>query len=158
MQAQILETLLRIRDETNAAMIMITHDLGVVAGMVDRVQVMYGGTVVEAGAVDEVFDGPAHAVHGGPARLDPEPGHGRQAADPDQGRAALAGEPADGLRILAALPAGASRVPRVGAGARWTPTRGGPHARCHRWTDLRARGAAEAVRPAGDRQVENRRR
>jgi peptide/nickel transport system ATP-binding protein len=57
-QAQILETLLRIRDETSAAVIMITHDLGVVAGMVDRVQVMYGGTVVEAGGVEEVFAAP----------------------------------------------------------------------------------------------------
>nr|WP_132876054.1 ABC transporter ATP-binding protein [Tamaricihabitans halophyticus] len=57
-QAQILDTLLRIRDETGAAIIMITHDLGVVAGMVDRVQVMYGGTVVEAGGVDQVFEQP----------------------------------------------------------------------------------------------------
>jgi peptide/nickel transport system ATP-binding protein len=57
-QAQILETLLRIRDETSAAVIMITHDLGVVAGMVDRVQVMYGGTVVESGSVEEVFAAP----------------------------------------------------------------------------------------------------
>ncbi|GLZ41176.1 ABC transporter ATP-binding protein [Actinokineospora sp. NBRC 105648] len=57
-QAQILETLLTIRDETDAGIIMITHDLGVVAGMVDRVQVMYGGTVVESGPVEEVFDHP----------------------------------------------------------------------------------------------------
>ncbi|MFD1046669.1 ABC transporter ATP-binding protein, partial [Kibdelosporangium lantanae] len=57
-QAQILETLLKIRDETNAAIMMITHDLGVVAGMVDRVQVMYGGTIVETGSVMEVFDAP----------------------------------------------------------------------------------------------------
>jgi peptide/nickel transport system ATP-binding protein len=57
-QAQILETLLRIRDETSAAIIVITHDLGVVAGMVDRVQVMYGGTVVESGPVTDVFDSP----------------------------------------------------------------------------------------------------
>jgi peptide/nickel transport system ATP-binding protein len=57
-QAQILETLLKIRDETNAAIMMITHDLGVVAGMVDRVQVMYGGTVVESGPVGEVFESP----------------------------------------------------------------------------------------------------
>ncbi|ATE52513.1 ABC transporter ATP-binding protein [Actinosynnema pretiosum] len=55
-QAQILDTLLRIRDETNAGIMIITHDLGVVAGMVDRVQVMYGGTVVEQGGVDEVFE------------------------------------------------------------------------------------------------------
>ncbi len=57
-QAQILETLLEIRDETNAAIMMITHDLGVVAGMVDRVQVMYGGTIVETGGVNEVFETP----------------------------------------------------------------------------------------------------
>ncbi|MEU5691542.1 ABC transporter ATP-binding protein [Actinosynnema sp. NPDC020468] len=55
-QAQILDTLLRIRDETSAGIVIITHDLGVVAGMVDRVQVMYGGTVVEQGTVDEVFE------------------------------------------------------------------------------------------------------
>ncbi|GGP60601.1 ABC transporter ATP-binding protein [Saccharothrix coeruleofusca] len=55
-QAQILDTLLRIRDETSAGIMIITHDLGVVAGMVDRVQVMYGGTVVEQGGVDEVFE------------------------------------------------------------------------------------------------------
>ncbi|HVK21213.1 MAG TPA: ABC transporter ATP-binding protein [Actinokineospora sp.] len=57
-QAQILETLLRIRDETSAAIVMITHDLGVVAGMVDRVQVMYGGTVVESAPVDGLFEHP----------------------------------------------------------------------------------------------------
>ncbi|MGH3860974.1 ABC transporter ATP-binding protein [Actinokineospora sp.] len=57
-QAQILETLLRIRDETAAAIVMITHDLGVVAGMVDRVQVMYGGTVVESAPVDGLFEYP----------------------------------------------------------------------------------------------------
>jgi peptide/nickel transport system ATP-binding protein len=57
-QAQILETLLRIQDETNAAIMLITHDLGVVAGVVDRLQVMYAGTIVESGDVDDVFDEP----------------------------------------------------------------------------------------------------
>jgi peptide/nickel transport system ATP-binding protein len=57
-QAQILETLLRIRDETSAGIMIITHDLGVIAGMVDRVQVMYGGTVVEAAPVMELFARP----------------------------------------------------------------------------------------------------
>ncbi|WP_199441371.1 ABC transporter ATP-binding protein [Umezawaea beigongshangensis] len=55
-QAQILDTLLRVQQETDSAIVMITHDLGVVAGMVNRVQVMYGGTVVESGGVDEVFE------------------------------------------------------------------------------------------------------
>jgi peptide/nickel transport system ATP-binding protein len=57
-QAQVLETLLRIRDETSSAIMIITHDLGVVAGMVDRVQVMYGGTIVEAGEVHEIYEAP----------------------------------------------------------------------------------------------------
>ncbi|MGH3978138.1 MAG: ABC transporter ATP-binding protein [Pseudonocardiaceae bacterium] len=57
-QAQVLETLLRIREQTRAAIMLITHDLGVVAGMVDRVQVMYGGTIVESGGVEEVFEAP----------------------------------------------------------------------------------------------------
>ena len=54
-QAQILELLEKIKQETNAAIILITHDLGVVAGMVDRMMVMYAGTVVESGSVDDVF-------------------------------------------------------------------------------------------------------
>jgi len=57
-QAQILDTMLRLQAETDAAIVMITHDLGVVAGMVNRVQVMYGGTVVESGPVDDVFERP----------------------------------------------------------------------------------------------------
>jgi peptide/nickel transport system ATP-binding protein len=57
-QAQILETLLAVRDETGAAIMMITHDLGVVAGIAARVQVMYGGTVVESGPVTDIFDQP----------------------------------------------------------------------------------------------------
>jgi peptide/nickel transport system ATP-binding protein len=57
-QAQILETLENIKDRTNAAIILITHDLGVVAGMVDKMLVMYAGAVVEAGTVDDVFYAP----------------------------------------------------------------------------------------------------
>jgi len=54
-QAQILETLVRIKEESEVAIILITHDLGVVAGMADRMLVMYAGTVVEDGSVDEIF-------------------------------------------------------------------------------------------------------
>jgi peptide/nickel transport system ATP-binding protein len=54
-QAQILELLNKIKEETHAAIILITHDLGVVAGMVDRMMVMYAGTVVESGSVNDVF-------------------------------------------------------------------------------------------------------
>ncbi|MFL6026604.1 MAG: dipeptide ABC transporter ATP-binding protein [Friedmanniella sp.] len=54
-QAQVLEVLKRAQQETGAAMIMITHDLGVVAGIADRVTVMYAGRPVEQGTVDEIY-------------------------------------------------------------------------------------------------------
>ena len=57
-QAQVLEVLEQVRTETGASMVLVSHDLGVVAGTADRVQVMYGGTVVETGGVDDVFDRP----------------------------------------------------------------------------------------------------
>jgi peptide/nickel transport system ATP-binding protein len=54
-QAQILEALGAAQKETGAAMVLITHDLGVIAGQADRVQVMYAGKTVESGTVDEIF-------------------------------------------------------------------------------------------------------
>ncbi len=57
-QAQVLESLKRARAETGSAMILITHDLGVVAGMADRVLVMYAGRLVELADVDDVFAHP----------------------------------------------------------------------------------------------------
>jgi len=57
-QAQILETLERAQEETGAAIVLITHDLGVVAGVADQVLVMYAGKPVEIGTVDEIFYSP----------------------------------------------------------------------------------------------------
>ncbi|MGW7292645.1 ABC transporter ATP-binding protein [Streptomyces xiamenensis] len=54
-QAQILEKLLEVKDEVNAAILMITHDLGVIAGMAHRTLVMYAGKPVEIGGTDQVF-------------------------------------------------------------------------------------------------------
>jgi oligopeptide/dipeptide ABC transporter ATP-binding protein len=59
-QAQILELIRQIQEETGAALMLITHDLGVVAEMVDEVMVMYAGRVVEHGTVDDVFLAPRH--------------------------------------------------------------------------------------------------
>jgi oligopeptide/dipeptide ABC transporter ATP-binding protein len=59
-QAQILELLLGLRDEFGMAVIIITHNMGVVAEMADRVLVMYAGKIVEAAAVDDLFEAPAH--------------------------------------------------------------------------------------------------
>jgi oligopeptide/dipeptide ABC transporter ATP-binding protein len=57
-QAQILEKLLEVKDAVNAAIILITHDLGVIAGMANRVLVMYAGRAVELGSTGQVFTAP----------------------------------------------------------------------------------------------------
>src|SRR3954469_7697906 len=57
-QAQILEKLMEVKDAVNAAIVLITHDLGVVAGVANHVLVMYAGRAVEYGATDQVFKTP----------------------------------------------------------------------------------------------------
>jgi oligopeptide transport system ATP-binding protein len=59
-QAQILEVLRTLVSERNTALILITHDLGVVAGMCERLQVMYAGMVMEEGSAESVFASPRH--------------------------------------------------------------------------------------------------
>ena len=59
-QAQILELINRLKKERNLSIIFITHDLGVVANMADRIAVMYAGKIVEYGLSEEVFYSPAH--------------------------------------------------------------------------------------------------
>ncbi len=60
-QAQIIELVKQLRDELGMAMIWITHDLGVVAGLADTLQVMYGGRIIERGPIREVFKDPRNA-------------------------------------------------------------------------------------------------
>lgn len=59
-QAQILELINRLKAQRNLSIIFITHDLGVVANMADRIAVMYAGKIVEYGTAEEVFYSPAH--------------------------------------------------------------------------------------------------
>jgi oligopeptide/dipeptide ABC transporter ATP-binding protein len=59
-QAQVLEVLERIKERTKSSIMLITHDLGVVAGTVDRVMVMYAGRQVELADVEETFYRPRH--------------------------------------------------------------------------------------------------
>jgi peptide/nickel transport system ATP-binding protein/oligopeptide transport system ATP-binding protein len=59
-QAQILDELRQLRAETGAGIILVTHDLGVVADVADRIVVMYAGRVVEQGTLDEIFYDPQH--------------------------------------------------------------------------------------------------
>ena len=59
-QAQILDLLQSLKDKINSSIMLITHDLGVVAGMADYVVVMYAGRIVEKGTADEIFHHPSH--------------------------------------------------------------------------------------------------
>jgi peptide/nickel transport system ATP-binding protein len=59
-QAQILQRIRDLREETGAAVILVTHDLGVVADIADRIAVMYAGRIVEEGTLDQIFYDPQH--------------------------------------------------------------------------------------------------
>ena len=59
-QAQILELMMELKDKLGMAILMITHDLGVVASMCDRIAVMYAGNIVEYGTTDDIFYNPKH--------------------------------------------------------------------------------------------------
>ncbi|RCK50745.1 peptide ABC transporter substrate-binding protein [Thalassospira profundimaris] len=73
-QAQILRLLVDLQREMNMAMILITHDLGVVARVADKVAIMYAGEVVEAGKSADVFNAPQHPYTRGLLRCIPVPG------------------------------------------------------------------------------------
>src|SRR5215211_4756622 len=93
-QAQILDVLQRIRHEMHTAIVLITHDLGVVARVADRVQVMYAGRAAERGDVVPIFDHPSHPYTRallssipalGRERLSPIPGAPPNMVDPPSG-------------------------------------------------------------------------
>jgi oligopeptide/dipeptide ABC transporter ATP-binding protein len=59
-QKQVMDLLADLQAETGMAMILISHDLGVVADVADRVAIMYGGRIVETGPIEDLYDYPAH--------------------------------------------------------------------------------------------------
>ncbi len=64
-QAQILELMMKLQEELNMSVVIITHDLGVVGEVCDRVNVMYAGQIIESGPVDTLLDDPKHPyTHG----------------------------------------------------------------------------------------------
>ncbi len=102
-QAQILQEMRDLREETDSGIILVTHDLGVVADIADRVIVMYSGRVVEQGTLDDIFYNPQHpytwGLLGSITRID---------ADRSQRLPAIAGLPPSVLRA----PAGCHFRPR----------------------------------------------
>ena len=101
-QAQILELVKDLREKLGMAVIWITHDLGVVAGLVDRVLVMYGGQIVEEAPVDEFYAEPRHPYSQGLLASLPS------AAMPGQKLVNIVGQPPD----LRAPPTSCSFAPR----------------------------------------------
>jgi len=102
-QAQILDLLKALTQKDQTAMILITHDLGVVARYADRVAVMYGGRIVEQGSARDIFEQPRHPYTQGLLASIP-----RIDSDPDQPLPAIEGMPPD----LSALPPGCAFSPR----------------------------------------------
>lgn len=80
-QAQILRLLVDLQKELGMAMILITHDLGVVARVADKVAVMYAGELVETGPAADVFGAPAHPYTRGLLRCIPVPGKTQRGAE-----------------------------------------------------------------------------
>ena len=104
-QAQVLDMMRRLKEEFQTSMIMITHDLGVVAQMCDEVIVMYAGSICEQGSADEIFYNPKHEYTKGLMRSIPT-------VDSDGSRLQpIAGTPIDLLN----MPAGCPFAPRCDA-------------------------------------------
>ena len=105
-QAQILHEMQRLRREQGMALIWITHDLSVVAGLADRVAVMYAGRIVEQGGVDDVLDAPAHPYTRGLIGSIPSHDAAGRSARPDPRHDAFAHRHRARLPVPRALPAG----------------------------------------------------
>lgn len=93
-QAQILELLKKLTKEKGTSVIMITHDLGVVASMCDRIAIMYAGQIVEEGTVDEIFYEPHHPYTKGLLNS-----INNSAKDNDEPLAPIPGTPPDLLKL-----------------------------------------------------------
>ena len=101
-QAQILELIKRLKAETGASVLLITHDLGVVAGMTDHVIVMYAGKIFERAPTTELFVKPGNPYTLGLLRSVPDP------TDEREQLYQIPGQPPD----LARLPSGCPFAPR----------------------------------------------
>jgi peptide/nickel transport system ATP-binding protein len=101
-QDQILKLILRLRREMSMSVVLVTHDLGVIAQTCDRLAVMYAGRIVETGPVAEIFRRPRHAYTQGLLRSVPRAGIMRQPL------ASIPGQPP----LLSSLPRGCPFAPR----------------------------------------------
>jgi oligopeptide/dipeptide ABC transporter ATP-binding protein len=108
-QAQVLDLLAAMRAESGMGMVLISHDLGVVAAQCDRVAVMYGGQVVESGPTRAVIDAPRHPYTRGLLRSRPDLAHPERPIVPIGGQIPDPAAPPPGCRFR-------PRCPEAGAG------------------------------------------
>ena len=103
-QGQILYEMQKLVRESGTALIWITHDLAVVAGLADRIAVMYAGRIVELGSADDVLETPRHPYTRGLLDSVPAATAPRPAAQADQRLDAVVDYARAGMRVPAALP------------------------------------------------------
>ena len=141
MQAQILELLRELSDDTGTALMLITHDLGVVAETCTRMITMYAGEVIEDAAVDDVLVRPLHPYTSGLLRSLPHlsPRHGKLPSIP--GRVPSIMRNAQWLPLQGALPACGRRLARAEQELR--DAGGGRKVRCWRFRELDLPGALQ---------------
>ena len=133
-QDQILKLLLRLRRELSMSIVLVTHDLGIIAETCDRVAVLYSGRMMETGPVETILDRPAHPYTLGLINSVPQARHARRHL------AAIPGAPPDPL----ALPPGCRFAPRCTmrleaceqAPPPLVSPRPGRGTRCIRWAEL----------------------
>ena len=126
-QSQILELLAKLQDEKGMALLIVSHDLGVIAEQTDEIAVMYAGRIVEQGTADAVIDRADASVHAGPARLDPSCRRAaHRSSDAHPGLAAERRQPAAWLRVSPEMLACPAVLPGACSGAR-TGRREPPH-------------------------------
>jgi ABC-type dipeptide/oligopeptide/nickel transport system ATPase component len=116
-QAQVLDLMRTLREETGTAIILITHDLGVIAELADDVAVMYSGKIVERAPVERLFAEPQHPLHHRPAGLHPQTAPGTGPAQRDRRPGAHAHDAHGRLPLRAALPVCRRQMPAGGAAA-----------------------------------------
>ena len=148
MQAQVLQLLERLREELGLALILISHDMGVLAETCDRIAIMYAGRIVETGPVSEVFASPQHPYTKRLLESLPVIGAERGLASPIPGGPPDPGAMPEGCRFRPRCPYAAEEClsdPRL------REVRGGHAAACHfaPWTDWPAVDAAKAAGARG---------
>ena len=112
-QAQILELMVELQEKYGTAIVMITHDLGVVSQLADKVMVMYAGRAVEQATTDDVFYDPLMPYSWSLLRSLPTPRHrGRGEAAADRGHAAEPDLPSRRMQLQPPLSVRQGRVPR----------------------------------------------